>query len=126
METDRLPEEQARGMSIALGFAHLARPGGDVDLIDVPGHEKFIRTMISGATGMTPPYSSLPPTSGVKPQTVEHVALLGLLGVRRGLVAVTKSDLALGEEERGRIAAEVRDFLVTRSCTTPPFCSRQL
>jgi len=51
-ETDRLKEEQARGMSIVLGFAHLALPGGVVDLIDVPGHEKFVRTMIAGATGL--------------------------------------------------------------------------
>ena len=111
METDRLPEEQARGMSIALGFAHLTLPGGDVDLIDVPGHEKFIRTMISGATGMDAALLVIAANERVKPQTVEHVALLGLLGVRRGLVAVTKSDLAPSEEERERVAVEVRDFL---------------
>ena len=111
METDRLPEEQARGMSIALGFAHLTLPFGDVDLIDVPGHEKFIRTMISGATGLDAALLVIAANERVKPQTVEHVALLGLLGVKNGLVAVTKSDLADGEEERERVATEVRDFL---------------
>ena len=110
-ETDRLPEEQARGMSIVLGFAHLALPGGDVDLIDVPGHEKFIRTMISGATGLDAALLVIAANERIKPQTVEHVALLGLLGVKRGLVAVTKSDLATGLEERERIVAALRDFL---------------
>ena len=111
METDRLPEEQARGMSIALGFAHLALPGGEVDLIDVPGHGKFIRTMISGATGMDAALLVIAANERVKPQTVEHLALMGLLGVKAGLVAVTKSDLAPHSEERERIAGEVREFV---------------
>lgn len=109
METDRLKEERERGMSIALGFAHLALPGGEVDFIDVPGHEKFIRTMISGATGLDAGLLVIAANERVKPQTVEHVALLGLLGIRRGLVAVTKSDLAAGERER--ITAEIEEFL---------------
>ncbi len=105
METDRLPEEQARGMSIALGFAHLALPGGEVDLIDVPGHEKFVRTMISGATGIDAALLVIAANERIKPQTVEHLALMGLLGVKQGLVAVTKSDLA---PDGGRAGADCR------------------
>ena len=111
METDRLAEEQERGMSIVLGFAHLALPGGEVDLIDVPGHEKFIRTMISGATGIDAALLVIAANERIKPQTVEHVALMGLLGIQSGLVVVTKSDLALDGDERERIGGEVRVFL---------------
>ncbi len=111
-ETDRLKEEQARGMSIALGFAHLALPGGVVDLIDVPGHEKFVRTMIAGATGLDAALLVVAANERVRPQTVEHVALLGLLGVRCGLVVLGKSDLVMEPEERARVEAEVRTFLL--------------
>jgi selenocysteine-specific elongation factor len=110
-ETDRLKEEQARGMSIVLGFAHLALPGGVVDLIDVPGHEKFVRTMIAGATGLDAAMLVVAANERVRPQTVEHVALLGLLGVRRGLVVIGKSDLVTEPEERARTEAEVRAFV---------------
>ena len=120
-ETDRLPEEQARGMSIALGFAHLTLPDGEIDLIDVPGHERFIRTMISGATGIDSALLVISANERVKPQTVEHVALMGLLGVKRGLVAVTKADLAVDEGERERITGEARSFLAEtflRDCSS--------
>ena len=110
-ETDRLQEEKQRGMSIVLGFAHLTFPQGEVDLIDVPGHEKFLRTMISGATGLDAALLTIAANERVKPQTAEHLALLELLGVRRGLVVVTKADLVLGEGDRGRVAVEVREFL---------------
>jgi len=73
-DTDRLPEEKQRGVSIALGFAHL-RVGSDtdIDLIDMPGHERFVRTMISGATGMDAMLLVVAANEGSKPQTVEHV-----------------------------------------------------
>ncbi len=111
-ETDRLPEEQARGMTIVLGFAHLTLPGGEIDFIDVPGHEKFVRTMIAGATGIDTALLVVAANERIKPQTAEHVALMGLLGVRRGLVAVTKSDLVTNSAECGRVLDELRGFLV--------------
>ena len=111
METDRLKEERERGMSIVLGFAHLALPGGEVDLIDVPGHERFVKTMIAGATGIDAALLVVAANERVKPQTVEHVALMGLLDVRRGLVVVSKSDLVPDEDERALVAEELGDFL---------------
>ena len=110
-ETDRLKEERERGMSIVLGFAHLALPGGEVDLIDVPGHEKFVKTMIAGATGIDAALLVVAANERVKPQTVEHVALMGLLGVKRGLVVVSKSDLVPDEDERALVADELQAFL---------------
>ncbi len=110
-ETDRLKEEQERGISIVLGFAHLALPGGEVDLIDVPGHERFVKTMIAGATGIETALLVVAANERVKPQTVEHVALMGLLGVRQGLVVVSKSDLMPDEDERALVAEELRAFL---------------
>lgn len=100
-ETDRLAEEKARGISIALGFAHLKpAPDVDIDLIDMPGHERFVRTMISGATGIDAVLLVVAAGEGVKPQTVEHVEIAGLLGIRRALVAVSKADLTTPEEAR--------------------------
>ena len=110
-ETDRLKEERERGMSIVLGFAHLGLPGGEVDLIDVPGHERFVKTMIAGATGIDAALLVVAANERVKPQTVEHVALMGLLGVRRGLVVISKSDLMPDEDERALVAEELGGFL---------------
>ena len=110
-ETDRLKEEQERGMTIVLGFAHLTLPGGEIDFIDVPGHEKFVKTMIAGATGIDTALLVIAANERIKPQTTEHVALMGLLGVRRGIVAVTKSDLVPDNDERARVSDELRLFL---------------
>ena len=110
-ETDRLAEEQARGMSIVLGFAHLGLPEGEIDLVDVPGHEKFVHTMIAGATGIEAVLLVVGANERIQPQTDEHVALTQLLGVRRGLVVVTKSDLVPGEEERARVQQEIKEGL---------------
>ena len=105
-DTDRLPEEKERGISIALGFAHM-RVGEDteIDLIDMPGHERFVRTMIAGATGIDAALLVVAANEGVMPQTVEHVNIAMLLGIRRAVVAVTKADtvpldacIAVGEE----------------------------
>ena len=99
METDRLPEERRRGISIALGFAHL-RLGGDaeIDIIDMPGHERFVRTMVSGATGIDAVMLVIAANEGVKPQTVEHIDIAVLLGLTRALIVVTKSDLVTPAE----------------------------
>ncbi|ESR24268.1 selenocysteine-specific translation elongation factor [Lutibaculum baratangense] len=93
-ETDRLKEEKARGLSIVLGFAVLKRAGVEVDLVDMPGHERFVRAMISGATGIDAVLLAVDAGEGVKPQTVEHLDIAALVGVRRGVIAVTKCDAA--------------------------------
>jgi selenocysteine-specific elongation factor len=94
IDTDRLKEEKERGITIELGFAHLTLPGGDViGVVDVPGHERFIRTMVAGAVGVDAVLLVVAADEGVMPQTREHLDICGLLGVRSGVVALTKSDL---------------------------------
>jgi L-seryl-tRNA(Sec) selenium transferase len=94
VNTDRLPEEQTRGISIALGYAPLKTPSGrQLSVIDVPGHERFVRTMVSGATGIDMFLMVIAADDGVMPQTIEHARILDVLGVKHGLVAVSKSDL---------------------------------
>ncbi len=94
METDRLAEEQARGISMALGFAHLRLGADEIDFIDMPGHERFVRTMVSGATGIDAVLLVADAREGVMPQTREHIDIASLLGVRRAVIAVTRIDLA--------------------------------
>jgi selenocysteine-specific elongation factor len=95
VDTDRLPEERARGITIVLGFAPLRLPGGRrLSLIDVPGHERLVRVMVSGATGIDLYLAVVAADDGVMPQTLEHARVLRALGLRNGVVAVTKSDLA--------------------------------
>jgi len=108
VDTDRLPEERARGISIALGFAALTLPSGRrLSVVDVPGHERFVRTMVAGATGIDLFLMVVAADDGVMPQTREHVAVLAALGVRRGVVAVTKIDLA----DPARAIAEAGELL---------------
>lgn len=94
VDLDTLPEEKARGITIALGFTHL-QLGADrvVSFIDVPGHERLVRTMIAGASGMDAALLCVSAAEGVMPQTREHIAILGLLGLKRGLIALTMTDL---------------------------------
>lgn len=95
VETDRLKEEQARGISIELGYAYAPLADGDVlGFIDVPGHEKLVHTMAAGASGIDFGLLVVAADDGVMPQTREHLAILGLLGVSRGAVALTKADRA--------------------------------
>lgn len=110
IETDRLKEEQERGLSIVLGFSYLESPDGVLDLIDVPGHEDFIRTMISGATGIDGVLLIVAANEGVMPQTREHFDIAQLLGVDRGLVVLTKTDLVSGEEA-DLAEEEAREFV---------------
>jgi selenocysteine-specific elongation factor len=92
-DTDRLPEEHERGISIDLGYAPLELPGGlHLSLVDVPGHERFVRSMVAGATGVDLFLLVIDAGEGARPQTHEHLAILRLLGVERGVVAVTKAD----------------------------------
>ncbi|MBI4886126.1 MAG: selenocysteine-specific translation elongation factor [Acidobacteria bacterium] len=94
-DTDRLKEEKERGISIELGFAHLDLPDGTrAGVIDVPGHERFIRTMVAGSHGVDLVLLTVAADDGVMPQTVEHVDILHLLGVTRAVVVITKIDLA--------------------------------
>ena len=102
-DTDRLAEEKARGLSIELGYAPLELPSGrTLSVVDVPGHERFVRTMVAGATGIDMFLLCVAADDGVMPQTREHVAVLRALGVEYGVVAVTKADRA----HPGRAAAE--------------------
>src|ERR1700757_4870440 len=95
VDTDRLPEERARGISIELGYASLTLPSGrQLSVVDVPGHERFVRTMVAGATGIDLYLMTIASDDGVMPQTREHAEVLRALGVGTGVVAVTKSDLA--------------------------------
>ncbi|MFU1928135.1 selenocysteine-specific translation elongation factor [Bordetella hinzii] len=102
VDTDRLKEEKARGISIELGYAYTPLPNGDVlGFIDVPGHEKLVHTMAAGASGIDFGLLVVAADDGVMPQTREHLAILGLLGVDRGAVVITKADRA----DAGRIEA---------------------
>jgi selenocysteine-specific elongation factor len=109
--TDRLPEERKRGISIALGYAQLELPDGTrLSVIDVPGHDRFVRTMVAGATGIDLFLLVVDAAEGPKPQTYEHLEILRLLGVERGVVAVTKIDTTDAERLQASIAS-VRELL---------------
>ena len=98
VETDRLKEEKARGISIELGYAYAPLPNGDVlGIIDVPGHERFVHTMAAGAVGIDHALLVVAADDGVMPQTLEHLEILQLLGVKKGTVALTKVDRVLPE-----------------------------
>ena len=94
IDTDRLKEEKARGITIELGFAHLALPGGQLlGIVDVPGHEKFVKNMVAGATGIDLVALVIAADEGVMPQTREHIEICELLKVEHGLVVMTKIDM---------------------------------
>ncbi|HAW60177.1 MAG TPA: selenocysteine-specific translation elongation factor, partial [Actinobacteria bacterium] len=98
VDTDRLKEEKKRGISIELGFAEFKLPSGQIaGVVDVPGHERFVKNMLAGATGIDLLLLVVAADDGVMPQTKEHLAIADLLGVRRAVVALTKADLV--EEE---------------------------
>src|SRR6476646_9571882 len=111
VDTDRLKEEKARGISIDLGVAYLPAPDGSVlGFVDVPGHEKFIHNMLAGATGIDFVLLVVAADDGVMPQTREHLAIIELLGIDRGIVALTKVDL-LDAARRQQVATEIRQVL---------------
>jgi selenocysteine-specific elongation factor len=98
IDTDRLPEEKKRGISIDLGFAPLVTPGGvRVGLVDVPGHERFVKNMLAGVGGVDLVLLVIAADEGVMPQTREHLAIVKLLGVKRGVIVLTKRDLVDAE-----------------------------
>src|SRR4051812_9393079 len=93
VDTDRLPEEKARGISIDLGFAYLPLPGGElIGFVDVPGHERFIRNMLAGVCGIDFALLVVAADDGIMPQTLEHLHILDLLHVKRGAAIITKAD----------------------------------
>jgi selenocysteine-specific elongation factor len=119
-DTDRLPEEQRRGISIDLGYAPLELPDGRrLSVVDVPGHERFVRTMVAGATGIDLFLLVVDAGEGARPQTHEHLAILRLLGIERGVVAVTKADavdpetLELALEEARELVPEAEVVAVS-------------
>jgi selenocysteine-specific elongation factor len=116
VDTDRLPEEKKRGISIELGYAFLDTPDADerIGFIDVPGHERLVHTMLAGATGIDYGLLLVAADDGVMPQTREHLAVLSLLGLQRGAVALTKIDRV----EPGRVAA-VQDEVAALLADTP-------
>ncbi len=109
-DTDRLKAEKERGMSIDLGFAPCTVSDMEVGIVDVPGHENFIKTMVAGASGIDGAIFVIAADDGVMPQTREHLDILTLLGVKHGIVALTKVDCVEPARVRS-VTAEVRDFL---------------
>ena len=111
IDPDRLQEEKERGMTIDLGFAWLRLPSGhEVSIVDVPGHERFIKNMLAGVGGIDVALLVVAADEGVMPQTAEHLAILDLLQVQRGVVALTKSDL-VDDDWLELVQEDVRDRL---------------
>ncbi len=111
VDGDRLKAEKARGVTIELGFAYLPTEDGSVlGFVDVPGHERFVRTMLAGATGIDFALLVVAADEGVKPQTLEHLAIIDLLGVGQGLVVLTKADLATPQRLKA-VAAELKPVI---------------
>lgn len=122
-DTDRLPEEKARGISIDLGFAYLPLPqGGLIGFVDVPGHERFVRNMLAGVSGIDFALLIVAADDGVMPQTVEHLQILDLLRIPRGAVAITKTDrvdAARVEEVRAQVQALLAPTLLADAPLLP-------
>lgn len=121
-QTDRLKTEQERGLTIELGFAPCYL-GGDtaVGIVDVPGHEKFVKNMVAGVSGIGMALLVVAADDGIMPQTVEHFQILDLLGVREGMVALTKTDLVAPERVEAR-RREIREFLHGTWLGDAPIC----
>ena len=115
IDPDRLPEEKAREMTVDLGFAWMTLPSGrEVSIVDVPGHERFIKNMLAGVGAIDLALLIVAADESVMPQTREHLAILDILRIRRGLVVITKSDL-VDEELVELVKAEVEDVLEATS-----------
>ncbi|MFN0149897.1 MAG: selenocysteine-specific translation elongation factor [bacterium] len=124
-DTDRLPEEKARGISIELGFAHATLPSGrPVSFVDVPGHERFVKTMLAGAGGIEAVLFVIAADEGVMPQTREHLDIVHFLGVERGVIALNKCDL-VESDLRELVLEDVKDSLAGTTLAGAPlvFCS---
>jgi len=112
IDTDRLAEEKQRGISIELGFAHLTLPSGtELGIVDVPGHERFVKTMLAGVGGIDMVLLVVAADEGVMPQTVEHLQIVDLLGIGAGVVVLTKTDLVDDPEWMALVEADVKKLL---------------
>jgi selenocysteine-specific elongation factor len=118
IDADRLPEEKRRGITIDLGYAYTDTPNGTLGFVDVPGHERFVHTMLAGASGIDAALFVVALDDGVMPQTREHAHILQLLGIDRGVVALTKADLAL--ERVAEVGAQVRSLLAKTGLGSMP------
>ena len=111
IDTDRLKEEKERGITIELGFASMLLPGGTkIGIVDVPGHEKFVKNMVAGAGGIDLVALVIAADEGIMPQTREHLEICTLLGIQTGLVALTKTDL-VDKEWLDLVSEDIREFL---------------
>jgi selenocysteine-specific elongation factor len=120
IDPDRLAEEKARAMTIDLGFAWLTLPGGQsVSVVDVPGHERFIKNMLAGVGGIDAALLVIAADEGPMPQTVEHLAILDLLGVNRGVIVLTKADVVEGDW-LDLVREEVRELVSTTALADAP------
>jgi selenocysteine-specific elongation factor len=120
IDPDRLREEKERGMTIDLGFAWLKLPDGrEVGIVDVPGHERFVKNMLAGVGGIDLALLIVAANEGIMPQTREHLAILDLIGVKRGVVAITKKDL-VDEEMLALVRMEVEELIATTTIAGSP------
>lgn len=120
IDTDRLEEEKKRGISIELGFAHLLLPSGQkLGVVDVPGHERFVKNMLAGATGIDIVLLVVAADDSVMPQTEEHLAIVDLLGIKEGVVALTKADI-VEEDWLPLVEDEIRKILSKTSLKDAP------
>src|SRR3954463_10741589 len=110
IDCDPLPEEKARGITIDIGFARLELPPYRLGIVDVPGHERFVKNMLAGATGVDLALLVVAADDSVMPQTREHLEILKLLGLRHGLIALTKADL-VDDTTREVVGLEVRELV---------------
>ena len=111
IDCDRLQEEKRRGITIELGFAWVDLPGGErLGIVDVPGHERFVKNMVAGAAGVDFVMLVIAADEGIMPQTREHLEICSLLGIRTGLVALTKTDM-VDADWLEMVQEEVRGFL---------------
>jgi selenocysteine-specific elongation factor len=110
IDCDRLPEEKARGITIDIGFAHLDLGSFHLGVVDVPGHERFVKNMLAGAAGIDLALLVVAADDSVMPQTREHLEILRLLGLRRGVIALTKCDL-VDATTREVVGLEIRELV---------------
>ena len=115
VDTDRLPEEKKRGITIELGYAFL----GDIGFVDVPGHERLVHTMLAGATGMDAAMLLVAADDGVMPQTREHLAVLSLLGIQCGAVVITKSD-AVESAQIQQVVLQIKELIAPTTLHAAP------
>src|SRR5881409_2364407 len=121
IDPDRLREEKARGMTIDLGFAWLTLPSGrTISIVDVPGHERFIKNMLAGAGGIDLALLVVAADDGVMPQTREHLSIMQLLGLEHGIVVLTKIDM-VDEDLRQLVKEDIREALQGTFLEKAPF-----